>query len=139
MDSNLLCEKEFQSRSSNSIRDGRVGSVIDVGTGLATGDFTEDIIELGAMLFPKQYQSAIHFLLHNTVFSLLQDIFGVAASTGLSLNAQSLVLSQIKKQVEEINRKLENVLNEPLKNATNSLKHAMNYIEDPEFYPKGAI
>ena len=139
MDFNLDREKESHRKSSNSTRRGGKESAIDVGIALVTGDLAEEVAELGAMLFPKQYQSGINFLLHNTVFRLLQDIFGVAAGTGLSLNVQSLVISQIKREVEEINRKLENVLNEPLKNATNSLNHAMNYIEDPEFYPKGVI
>ena len=51
-----------------------------------------------------------------------------------NFNAQGIVLAQIKKEIEELNKKVDKILDQPFKNAMHHLKHAINYLKYEDIY-----
>ena len=97
------------------------------------------IASIGEAFSPKSIhgvalQAGAGFLVTSAATKIFAEVFSFALSQGASFNAQALALKQIKFQLEELNKKVDKILNEPLKTATKSLKHAMNYLEDKDSY-----
>ena len=90
--------------------------------------------DIGAMLLPKQFQEVGGFVIHQAVSHFFTEVLGIALGQGANFNAQGIVLAQIKKEIEELNKKVDKILNQPLKSSVNALKHAVNYIENKDFY-----
>ena len=60
-------------------------------------------------------------------YTILVDVFDVAAVQGFQFNAVSLSLKQIQKKLEELTKKVDKLLKADMETAKNRIYHAMNY------------
>ena len=102
-------------------------------------DAYSEIASLGEAFSPKSFndvaiKAGAVFLITSAATKIFSEVFSFALSQGTSFNTQAIALKQIKHEIEQLNRKVDKILNEPLKTATKALKHAMNYLEDKDSY-----
>ena len=72
-------------------------------------------------------------------YTILVDVFDVAATQGFQFNAVSLSLKQIQKKLEELTKKVDKLLKADMETAKNRIYHAMNYLEKEETHPMAYV
>ena len=93
--------------------------------------------DLAAMMLPvpKEIQVTAPDVTSQLVYKIFIEVFGMATNQESNLDTMSIALPQIKKQLEELERKVDKLLRADMETAKHRLQHAFHYLEDTETYP----
>lgn len=115
-------------------RNSTMAGNLDMGNVLETlvSSAPQSIGNFGAMMLPVSNDTQVHVsrAISYVAYTLLVDVFDVAASQGFQFNAVGLTLKQIQKQLEELTKKVDKLLKADMDAAKNRLYHAMNNLEN---------
>ena len=82
---------------------------------------------------PEQAQVLTSYIINKALYHLLTDVLEISAGVGLSWNATSITLAQMKQKLEELQKDVNTLLEADYKAALNWLKFVSNELEEEQY------
>ena len=82
---------------------------------------------------PEQAQVLTSYIVNKALYHLLTDVLEISAGVGLSWNATSITLAQMKQKLEELQKDVNTLLEADYKAALNWLKFVSNELEEEQY------